>query len=519
VLTVVPSAGWSFANWTGDATGTNNPVLVTINGNKAVTANYIQNCYALTLSHTGQGSNATANPAKSTACSTNGQYVSGAAITLSGASPSAGWQIGSWTGTANDSSTASTNSLTMPASTRTVSVNYTQIGYTLTTTSDHGTVTKNPNRATYTYDEVVQLTAAPSPGWSFANWTGDAMGTSNPVSVTINGNKAVTANYAPIEYTLAITSAHGTVTKNPDKTTYHYGDVVQLTAAPAAGWYFVNWTGDATGTSNPVTITIDGNKTLIANYTQDQVRYTLTITSAQGNVTKTPDKATYSYGEIVQLQATADHDWLFVNWTGDVTGATNPISVTMNGDKTITANFTRSGADTTGVFRPSNGLLYLKNKNDTGFADMALNYGLPGDYPVVGDWDGNGTVTIGIYRIGYFYLKNSNTLGFAEVVFPFGQPGDQPIAGDWNKDGIDTIGVYRPSNGQFLLRNSNTEGAAEMSFYLGNVGDVGLAGDWNGDGIDTTGVFRPSNGLLYLKNKNESGFADAASLGVPGDYR
>jgi hypothetical protein len=142
------------------------------------------------------------------------------------------------------------------------------------------------------------------------------------------------------------------------------------------------------------------------------------------------------------------------------------------------AQLTLRGADTTGVFRPSNGLLYLKNKNETGFADAALNYGLGGDYPVVGDWDGNGTVTIGVYRNGYFYLKNANTLGFAELVFPFGTPGDQPISGDWDGDGIDTIGVYR--NGQFMLRNSNTIGFAELIFGLGNPGDMPIAGNWDG---------------------------------------
>ena len=174
--------------------------------------------------------------------------------------------------------------------------------------------------------------------------------------------------------------------------------------------------------------------------------------------------------------------------------------------------------DTTGVFRPSNGIIFLKNTNDTGFADVALNYGIPGDYPVVGDWDGNGTVTIGIYRNGYFYQRNSNTIGFADVVFPFGTPGDQPIAGDWNGDGVDTIGVYRPWTGQFLLRNSNDSGSPEMSFYLGNVGDVGIAGDWNGDSKDTTGVFRPSNGIIFLKNTNDTGFADVAlNYGLPGD--
>ncbi|MBK8420739.1 hypothetical protein [Candidatus Villigracilis saccharophilus] len=104
-----------------------------------------------------------------------------------------------------------------------------------------------------------------------------------------------------------------------------------------------------------------------------------------------------------------------------------------------------------GVFRPSNGLLYLKNQNTSGFADIAINYGLAGDYPVAGDWDGSGTDTIGIYRNGSFYLRNSNTLGFADLVIAFGLPGDQPVVGDWNGDGIDTIGIYRPSTGQFQL--------------------------------------------------------------------
>ena len=191
-----------------------------------------------------------------------------------------------------------------------------------------------------------------------------------------------------------------------------------------------------------------------------------------------------------------------------------PLYIELN----ITCGVTISCGVTTGVFRPSNGLLYLKNANTSGFADVAINYGLGGDYPVAGDWDGNGTATIGIYRNGSFYLRNSNTLGFADLVFAFGTPGDQPIAGDWNNDGTDTIGVFRTSTGQFLLRNSNDTGPADMSFYLGNVGDVGIAGDWDGDGFDTTGVFRPSNGIIFLKNTNTTGFAEIAlNYGLGGD--
>ena len=174
------------------------------------------------------------------------------------------------------------------------------------------------------------------------------------------------------------------------------------------------------------------------------------------------------------------------------------------------------GPDTTGVFRPTNGILFLKNTNTSGFADIGANYGIPGDYPIVGDWDGDGDVTIGVYRNGTFFLRNANTVGFADLAFPFGQPGDQPVAGDWNGDGIDTIGVFRI--GTFFLRNSNSAGGADISFGLGNPGDVGITGDWNGDGFDTTGVFRPVNGILFLKNTNDTGFADIGiNYGIPGD--
>jgi hypothetical protein len=172
----------------------------------------------------------------------------------------------------------------------------------------------------------------------------------------------------------------------------------------------------------------------------------------------------------------------------------------------------------TGVFRPATGELFLKNANSSGFADTYIIYGNPGDYPLTGDWNGDGLDSVGVYRNGVFYLRNSNSTGFADIVIPFGNPGDQPIAGDWNGDGIDTIGVYR--NGTFYLRNSNTAGDPDLVFKIGflNTGDVALAGDWNGDGITTCGVFRPSNGIVYLRNSNSPGAADIGfTFGNAGD--
>jgi hypothetical protein len=290
-------------------------------------------CYALTLSHSGNGSDPTASPLKSDACAANGQYVAGEPITLT-ATPDPGWQIGSWTGTDGPS----LNSLTMPASAHTALVTYTQNTYTLTITSDHGTVAKNPDKATYTYGEVVQLTATSTPGWSFDHWSGDAAGTANLVSVTMNGNKTVTANYSLVTFYFIITSDHGTVTKSPDKATYNYGDIVQLTATPAIGWAFTNWSGDVTSTSNPISVVMDSTKTITANFAIDT--HTLTIFKAgtgSGSVTPAVGEHSYNYGAVVTLEGTADPGSTFEGWSGNTDCADG--SVTMDADKACTATF------------------------------------------------------------------------------------------------------------------------------------------------------------------------------------
>jgi hypothetical protein len=102
------------------------------------------------------------------------------------------------------------------------------------------------------------------------------------------------------------------------------------------------------------------------------------------------------------------------------------------GDVGIAGDWNGDGLDTTGVFRPSNGVIFLKNTNASGFADVALNYGLGGDRPVIGDWDNDGIDTIGVYRNAQFLLRNSNSVGFADLVFAIGNPGDMPISGNWD---------------------------------------------------------------------------------------
>jgi hypothetical protein len=161
------------------------------------TENLVATCYALTLNSGANGSAPMANPLKSAACATNGQYVEGEAIQLT-AAPNAGYQVASWTGTNNDASTSITNSLTMPASDRTVGVNYVQSEYTLTITIlGSGTVTPD-NAGPYHYNDPVNLTATPLTDWAFAGWSGDASGSANPLGVTMDGSKSITAIFVPI---------------------------------------------------------------------------------------------------------------------------------------------------------------------------------------------------------------------------------------------------------------------------------------------------------------------------------
>ena len=80
-------------------------------------------CKTLSLGHTGSGSNPTATPANSVGCPV-GSYTTGQSISVSGAVPAVGFQIGSWTGTNNNASTATTNTVTMPNANHSVNVNY-----------------------------------------------------------------------------------------------------------------------------------------------------------------------------------------------------------------------------------------------------------------------------------------------------------------------------------------------------------------------------------------------------------
>ncbi len=202
------------------------------------------------------------------------------------------------------------------------------------------------------------------------------------------------------------------------------------------------------------------------------------------------------------------------------------------GDNPFVGDWDCDGVDTPGLHRPSDGLVYLRNSNSTGRADIQFFFGNPGDIPLVGDFDGDGCDTVSLYRPaeGRVFVidelgSGRDGLGAATFSYLFGDPGDTPFAGDFDGDGVDTVGLYRESAGLVFLRNRHTSGAADRTFFYGNPDDRFVAGDWGGDGVDTVGVFRRSSTRFHLRDRNTAGPADVSfpfdgGRGVPvaGDF-
>jgi len=168
------------------------------------------------------------------------------------------------------------------------------------------------------------------------------------------------------------------------------------------------------------------------------------------------------------------------------------------------AKFSSTPNDTVGVFRPSSNAFLLRNSNSAGPADINIPFGIGGDLPIIGDWDGNGVDDVGVFRPStkQFLLRLQN--GTTITLNNFGLNGDLPVAGDWNGDGIDTIGIFRPSTDEWIVTNSpntnNTSPSQDIQVVFGSIGDLPIVGDWNGDGLDSPGFFRPSNNLFALSN-------------------
>jgi uncharacterized repeat protein (TIGR02543 family) len=294
--------------------------------------------------------NLTVNSAQGEVFPAGGAYSQGMQLTLT-AKGKPGYKFDHWSG--DISSTQSSVTITMDSA-KNVTANYVPAAvYSVAVNAQNGKVTQDNPDGIYSEGDTVTLTAEANYGYKFVGWSGDVMGAEPTVQVTMNANKNITAQFVPLsQYTLQVSFQDGTVKVNPLKTVYNEGEDVILTATKNFGYKFSGWSGGFTGNANPAIVNMNENKHITANFTAVPT-YPLAIHSTEGgDVTTSVDnpanasEGLYEEGALVTLTAAPKPGFLFIGWSGDVTSSANPLKLTVNGSKTLTANF-----------KPANGLL------------------------------------------------------------------------------------------------------------------------------------------------------------------
>ncbi|MBK8431325.1 MAG: hypothetical protein IPL28_08555 [Chloroflexi bacterium] len=142
--------------------------------------------------------------------------------------------------------------------------------------------------------------------------------------------------------------ARDTVTADPAQTSYTAGQVVTLTATAAPNHTFTGWSGAVTGTTNPITLTMDSDKVVTATFALNTHELTILKTgTGDGSVVSIPAgiacgascTAAFSHGTLITLTATADTGSTFTGWSGPLTSTNPTITVTLEMAMTITAEF------------------------------------------------------------------------------------------------------------------------------------------------------------------------------------
>jgi len=198
----------------------------------------------------------------------------------------------------------------------------------------------------------------------------------------------------------------------------------------------------------------------------------------------------------------------------------------------VTAN--QAGILGLGIFRnPGIWAVDLSHKAAFDAGTRFYNFGLPGDQPVAGDWTGNGTTRIAVFRNGLWYvdLNGNGTwdgINGGDAIYGFGLPGDIAVVGDWNGDGRTKLGVFRcPASGvcTWIVDYAGKfvyDPATAKSYSYGLPGDIPFAFSMTYFAAQI-GVFRcPAQGVCtWLRNTSGNGTynpSDAQySFGLAGD--
>ena len=288
VVTVnaIPSAGYSFINWTdsGSVTpvSTSASFQFTMNGNRALVANFSlipPAQFALNLS---------SNPAAGGTTFGAGLYNTGTSVTAI-ESPNPGYSFVNWT--ENGVIVSANSSYTFPLiATRTLVANFSLIPalqFAVHLSSNPAAGGSTSGAGSFNAGTSVTINATANVGYTFVNWTEGAVIASTSATYTfpLNANRTLVANFVINTFALSVSAnpvLGGTVQKNPNLALVNYGTFVTVTAAPAIGYTFLNWTEGINIVSTDLNYSFQmfANRTLVANFVVASVPPLINLASA-----------------------------------------------------------------------------------------------------------------------------------------------------------------------------------------------------------------------------------------------
>jgi arabinoxylan arabinofuranohydrolase len=274
----------------------------------------------------------------------------------------------------------------------------------LKTNAPNGSVILTPPGGAYAPGTSVKVTAKSDLGYAFDGWNGDLSGSTNPATIKMDADKSVTASFVVTPtYTLSANSANGSVALNPSGGVYNSGDEVLLTPNKVFGYKFSSWSGDLTGSAVPGKIIMNSNKSVTANYVSVPT-YKITADAKNGIIELNPPGGVYEEGTVVTMKAKQDFGYKFTGWTGDISDTKNPVSVVVNADKKITANFVYAGNEK---------IVFATNCGGEAFrSDEGVYYTADSKYSGGGTYSGGSAISGTVDDALYVKERNGNTFSY-----------------------------------------------------------------------------------------------------------
>ncbi len=205
-----------------------------------------------------------------------------------------------------------------------------------------GRVYLAPKVDDYSYGDKVKLTASTEPGFSFSHWTGDISGKEPVKEIEISENLEIIPVFRKQNYELDISvNGQGSIKVFPERTTYHYGERINVEAEADIDWGFSHWQGDLKGEKKKKEIFITGGRQFTAVFLP---KYSIfTEVEGKGELIIKPDRDKFLQGTKVEVKAVPDDAWVLRKWSGDIEKEklAERLYLEINEDRKIKAVFSR----------------------------------------------------------------------------------------------------------------------------------------------------------------------------------